>query len=242
MHCEDKRLKTIMADVRDFAAVDYALGGIDTVLHLAAMKRVDLSEENCREAASINVIGTMNLLKAFRGDTFVLMSTDKAVEPANCYGATKLVAEKLVLEQARKSNKGCRFMILRSGNIMGSTGSVLEIWKHQIEEKNEITVTNLDMQRFCTSVEEVVKLYITILDRGENGKVYLVPDGEAVVLRDLVQKAIQLYGNENTKIRVIGLRPGERMQEKMRTADEVNTIVGFEETVEAGKAGKRTEI
>jgi len=242
MYCEDKRLKIIMADVRDFAAVDYALGGIDTVLHLAAMKRVDLSEENCREATSINVIGTMNLLKAFRGDTFVLMSTDKAVEPVNCYGATKLVAEKLVLEQARKSNKGCRFMIVRLGNVMGSTGSVWEIWKHQIEENNEITVTDLDMRRFYISVEEVVKLYINVLDRGENGKVYFAPCGEAVVLRDLVQKAIQLYGNENTKIRVVGLRSGERMQEKIRRADETNTIAGFEETVEAREVGKRTEI
>jgi len=231
--CPDTRLKIEIADIRDSQAIRQALRHKDTVIHLAAMKRVDLSEAESREAASINVIGTMNVLDAFQGNTFVLMSTDKAVEPCNCYGATKLVAEKLVLERARKELNGTRFMIVRSGNINKSTGSVLDIWKNQIEANNEITVTDPNMLRYYTSIDGVVKLYIAVLERGENGKIYFTPRGEPIVLKELIEKTIKLYGNESTKVKYIGLRPGERMSEKMRTPDEINTISGFEETTVA---------
>jgi UDP-N-acetylglucosamine 4,6-dehydratase/5-epimerase len=196
------------------------------------MKRVDLCESECHEAATINVVGTMNVLDAFRGETFILMSTDKAVEPCNCYGATKLVAERMVLERAKKELNGTRYMIIRSGNIMGSTGSVLDTWKDQIEHSNEITVTNLDMLRFYTTIAGVVKLYVAVLEHGENGKLYFTPQGEPVVLRDLVAQALKLYGNEKTTIKYVGLRPGERMVERMRTPDENNVIAGFAERFE----------
>jgi UDP-N-acetylglucosamine 4,6-dehydratase len=229
MECPDKRLSIAIADLRDAQAVNQALRHKDTVIHLAAMKRVDLCEAECHEAASINVIGTMNVLDAFQGNTFIMMSTDKAVEPCNCYGATKLVGERMVIERAKKADNGNRFMIIRSGNIMGSTGSVLDIWKSQIEKHNEITVTNLDMMRFYTSIEGVVKLYLAVLNRGENGKLYFTPQGEPIVLKEFAEKALKLYGNDQTKIKYVGLRLGERMVERMRTDDETNTIAGFEE-------------
>jgi FlaA1/EpsC-like NDP-sugar epimerase len=235
MKCGDhysKRLKIIMADIRDRELMAYHMRDVETVIHLAAMKRVDLCEDQCRESVTINVMGTMNLLEFFRGETFILMSTDKAVEPVNCYGATKLVAEKLTLEEAWKKGDKARFMVIRSGNVVGSTGSVMDIWQHQISENNEITVTHPDMLRFYTSVEGVVKLYIAVLERGENGKLYFTPQGDAVVLRELAENAVKLYGDKNTRIRYIGLRQGERMMEKMRTLSEQNTVAGFEETVE----------
>jgi FlaA1/EpsC-like NDP-sugar epimerase len=228
--CPDKRLNIIMGDIRDPQAVHAALKDKDTVLHIAAMKRVDLCEEECREAASINVIGTMNLLDAFRGKTFIQMSTDKAVEPSNCYGATKLVAERMLLEKARKATGGARFMIIRSGNILGSTGSVMDIWKTQIEKYNEITVTNPDMMRFYTTVEGVAKLYLAVIERGENGKIYFTPSGEPLILRDLIATTLSKYGNDKTKVKIIGLRPGERMAEKMHSTDELDTISNFAET------------
>jgi FlaA1/EpsC-like NDP-sugar epimerase len=229
MECPDKRLNIAIADLRDAQAVNQALRHKDTVIHLGAMKRVDLCESECRESASINVIGTMNVLDAFQGETFIMMSTDKAVEPCNCYGATKLVGERLVIERAKKAADGTRFMIIRSGNIMGSTGSVLDIWKNQIQKLNEITVTDLNMLRFYTSIEGVVKLYIAVLERGENGKLYFTPQGEPMVLKAFVDKALKLYGIDRTKVKYVGLRLGERMVEKMRTPDEINTIAGFEE-------------
>ncbi len=228
---EDPRLHVILGDVRDRDAVKFYLRDTDTVIHLAALKRVDLCEMECREAVSTNVIGTMNLLDCFHGETFILMSTDKAVEPSNCYGATKLIAERMVLEQATKRNGATRYMIIRSGNVVGSTGSVMDIWRHQIEERNEITITHPDMMRFFTSVDGVVRLYIAVIEKGETGKIYFTPQGEAVLIGEMAKRAINLYGNEETKIRYIGLRPGERMMEKMRSFSESNTVAGFEETV-----------
>lgn len=230
--CASDRLKIALADIRDSEALKYIMRGMDTVIHLAAMKRVDLAEVECREAITINVIGTMNLLDAFQGEIFIQMSTDKAVEPCNCYGATKLAAEKMVLEKSRKQNNGSRYMIIRPGNIVGSTGSVMDIWKRQIAERNEITVTNPDMMRFYISVENVVKLYLAVLERGENGKIYVSPTGVPVLLKDMIEKAIRMYGNKSTKVRNIGIRPGERMEEKMYADYEQNVIPGFEERVE----------
>jgi UDP-N-acetylglucosamine 4,6-dehydratase/5-epimerase len=231
MDCPDPRLKLEMCDLRDSERVKEILHDKDTVFHLAAMKRVDLSEEKSQEAVTINVIGTLNLIKAFQGQTFIQMSTDKAVEPVNCYGATKLVAERLVLEQAHKNLPGERFMIVRAGNIMGSTGSVLDIWKHQIAERNEIAVTDLNMVRFYTKVESVADLLIAVMERGLNGKIYLTPHTDPVVLGDLVQQALRLYGNENTKVKIIGLRPGERMSEKMFGENEAQMIVPYEDII-----------
>ena len=135
------------------------------------------------------------------------------------------------MERAKKEPDNNRFMIVRSGNIMGSTGSVLDIWKNQIKQFNEITVTDIDMMRFYTSIEGVTQLYIAVLARGENGKIYFTPRGEPVVLKELLEKTLKLYGNEQTKVNYIGLRPGERMSEKMRTPDEINTVAGFGEKV-----------
>jgi|GEM_PF-328945 FlaA1/EpsC-like NDP-sugar epimerase len=229
--CPDKRLKISMTDIRDTEAVKQVLRDKDTVFHLAAMKRVDLSEVECRLAVTINVVGTMNILDAFHGKTFILMSTDKSVEPVNCYGGTKLVAERMVMERAMKAGDGERFMIIRSGNIVGSTGSVIDIWKKQIEQYNEITVTDLEMVRYYTSVEGVVKLYFAMIERGENGKIYYTPTGEPQVLKDVVDTVIKLYGNKETKVKCIGLRDGERMYEKMCTPAEKNVIGGFEQTI-----------
>ena len=183
-----------MTDIRDTEAVKQALRDKDTVFHLAAMKRVDLSEVECRLAVTINVVGTMNILDAFHGKTFILMSTDKSVEPVNCYGGTKLVAERMVMERAMKAGDGERFMIIRSGNIVGSTGSVIDIWKKQIEQYNEITVTDLEMVRYYTSVEGVVKLYFAMIERGENGKIYYTPTGDerAWKTHDLRNRTIRL--------------------------------------------------
>ena len=110
---------------------------------------------------------------------------------------------------------------------MGSTGSVIDIWKKKIEQDNEITVTDLEMIRYYTSVENVVKLYFAMIERGENGKIYFTPSGEPQVLKDVVNTVIKLYGNKDTKVKCIGLRNGERMYEKMYTPTEKNVVREF---------------
>ncbi len=226
-----ERLRIAMADIRDPFSIKRILKGMDTVVHLAAMKRVELAEAHSREAVTVNVLGTINVLDAFEGNSFVLMSTDKAVEPCNCYGATKFIAEKLVFEHGKKQSPTGRYMVLRPGNILNSTGSVLELWRHQIETNNEITITDPNMTRYLTSVDAIVRLTIAMLEKGENGKVYVIPRGKAVRVGDLAKKIIQQYGDDNTRIVVVGKRPGERMHERLRGAHERNIVCGFEDAI-----------
>jgi len=209
----NERLEPIMGDIRDVDTLRYALKEIDTVIHLAAMKHIDFCESYPLEAVTTNVIGTMNLLKLFSGNTFIGMSTDKAAGPSNCYGATKLLLERLVLEQARK-NTGRRYMAVRSGNLFGSSGSVVEKWKQQIRRSNRITVTNLEMTRFFIKVDTVVDFMIEVIEQGENGKIY-VPFQKAATLRDVAKAVIEVYGDGETTMEFIGLREGERMHEKI---------------------------
>jgi len=114
--CHSDRLMPIIGDIREVDTLKYALKDVDTVIHLAAMKHIDFCELYPSEAITINTVATMNLLKLFAGDTFIGMSTDKAIEATSCYGATKLLLEKLILEQAQK-NVGRRYMVVRSGNF-----------------------------------------------------------------------------------------------------------------------------
>ncbi len=209
----DNRLKPIIGDVRDPDSVKYAVGGIDTLIHLAAMKHIDFCDMYPSEAISTNILGTMNLLKLFDGDTFVGMSTDKAVEATGCYGATKLILERLILEQAEKNPKR-RYIVVRSGNIFGSSGSVIQKWKKQIKQNNRVTVTNLEMTRFYIDVNTLVDFIIRIINKGKTGKIY-IPFQKTASLGDLAKAMVELYGNRKTKIEVTGLRGGEKMHEHL---------------------------
>ena len=207
------RLKPIIGDIREVDTVKYALTNVDTVIHLAAMKHIDFCEMYPSEAISVNIMATMNLLKLFTGNTFIGMSTDKAVEATGCYGATKLLLERLVLEQARK-RPDCRYMVVRSGNIFGSSGSVIQRWKQQIKQSNKVTVTNLEMTRFYINVNTLVDFIIQVIERGESGKIY-IPFQKVAGLGDLAKAMIELYGNAKTKKEVTGLREGEKMHERL---------------------------
>ncbi len=211
--CADKRLIPIIGDIKDINTVKYASKNVDTIIHLAAMKHIDLCEANPSEAIDINVNGTKNLLKCFKGNTFIAMSTDKAVEPLGCYGATKLLMEKLVLERAR-SDSSRKYLVVRSGNIFGSSGSVIEKWKQQIESNNRITITDPEMTRFFTHVESLVRFMIDTIENCESGKIY-IPYQKVIKLEDLARCAIELLGNRNTEKEVMGLRKGERLDEKL---------------------------
>jgi UDP-N-acetylglucosamine 4,6-dehydratase len=218
----DKRLKPIIGDIREVDTVKHALINVDTAVHLAAMKHIDFCEMYPSEAISTNLIATMNLLKLFTGDTFVGMSTDKAVEATGCYGATKLLLERLVLEQAWR-NLDRRYMVVRSGNIFGSSGSVIQRWKQQIKQSNKVTVTNLEMTRFYINVNTLVDFIIQIIERGESGKIY-IPFQKVARLEDLAKAMMELYGNVQTKIEVTGLREGEKMHERLFSSPQKDVV------------------
>lgn len=240
--CHSDRLKPIIGDIREVDTLKYALGGVDAVIHLAAMKHIDFCESYPSEAIAINTVATMNLLKLFGGDTFIGISTDKAIEAIGCYGATKLLLEKLILEQARKNADHRRYIVVRSGNIFGSSGSVIEMWKEQIRQSNTITVTNLEMTRFFISVNTLVDFIIEIIEQGENGKIY-VPFQKTAALGDLAKAVVELYGNRGTRMEVAGLREGEGMHEKLFLPLERNIVSDLKsECSEYGERLSREEI
>jgi len=234
----DSRLKPIIGDIREVDTLGYALKDVDTVIHLAAMKHIDLCEMYPSEAVFANVIGTMNLLKLFAGETFIGMSTDKAVEATGSYGATKLLLERLVLEQARK-NPGCKYMIVRSGNIFGSSGSVIQKWKQEIKQSNRVTVTDVGMTRFFINVSELADFIIGITEQGESGKIY-VPLQKIVRLGDLAKAMIELYGDKKTKMEIVGLREGEKMHERLLLPWQKDVISDL--TTESSEKGEALSV
>lgn len=224
--CHSNRLVPIVGDIRDTDSVGYAIKGADIVIHLAAIKYIDLCEMCPIEAVAINVDGTRNVLDLFDGDTFIGMSTDKAAEATSCYGATKLIAEKLILDQAERWETK-RYMVVRGGNIFGSTGSVIEKWKRQIKQNNEIDITDIGMTRFFINVKALVDFIVTIVESGENGNIY-IPHHEVLALSDLAKAVIDLYGNQATKLNFVGARPGEKYHEVLLYDKEsaVSSLVG----------------
>jgi UDP-N-acetylglucosamine 4,6-dehydratase len=230
----DKRVTPIIGDIQDVGTLEYALIGVDAVIHLAAMKHIDFCEENPMETVDTNVLATMNLLNLFDGKIFVGMSTDKAAEARGCYGATKLLLEKLILEQA-KHHANRRYMVIRSGNIFGSTGSVIPKWLYQLKAENKIYVTDLMMTRFFIDVNTLASFIITKIENGDSGKIY-IPHQPTVKLNDLADAFRLLYGNEETKLEIIGLRKSEKMHERMYFTSEKDVVVNLGvETSEHGK-------
>ena len=211
--CPSERFRPFIGDIRNEAVLKFALKDADTVVHLAAMKYINLCELSPYEAITTNVHATTFLLDSFKGDTFISMSTDKAVESTSCYGATKLIVEKLTLAEAAK-NPGKRFMVVRSGNIFGSTGSVIENWHRQLKQNGEIIISNPEMTRFFIDVDDLAEYIITILGNGQSGKIY-IPQQGVIRIGDLAQAFIELYGNKTTQMKMVGQLQGEKTHESL---------------------------
>lgn len=224
-----KKIRFLIGDIRDFERVERAMNDIDVVFNLAAMKHVPACEYNPFEAIKTNVIGMENVIKAAidnNVESVIFTSSDKAINPSNSYGATKLLAEKLV--QAANFSKGeakTKFVAVRFGNVMGSRGSVIPFFKKQIEKNRKITVTNPEMTRFMMTLSEAVKL---IMDAGENtlgGEVFILKM-PVIKLQDLAEVVVEEtcselnIKQEEVEISTVGLRAGERMFEELMTKDE----------------------
>ena len=211
----DERVKYIIGDIRDYQAVEYEMQGADYVFHLAALKHVGICEEQPQEAIKTNIDGTLNLIHAatkLKIKKFIFASTDKAIYPSNLYGMTKGVCERLMI-QANNMTTDTDFICVRSGNIMGSSGSVLPLFIEMAKEKNEIKVTDGKMTRFFLPAKEVVKLMIKALRLGNGGEIF-IPDMPSFYIRDLAEIMIEHYGN-NGKIIEVGARAGEKLHEML---------------------------
>jgi FlaA1/EpsC-like NDP-sugar epimerase len=198
----------------------------DAVFHAAAYKHVPMSEENPIAAVENNVFGTRNLVEACLSAglrRFVLISTDKAVDPVSVYGASKMLAERIVLDAAGRASPGHEYIVLRFGNVLGSRGSILPLFKSQIEKGGPVTVTHPEAKRYFMTVPEACSLVLKTGGVGKGGMTYLLDMGEPVRIRDLAEQLIRFYGYEpskDIKIEYTGLRAGERIEERLFCAGE----------------------
>jgi len=219
----------VIGDLKDEDYMDYIMGHLraDVVFHTAAYKHVPMMEENPVAAIDNNVFGTENLIRAVinRGvKRFVHITTDKAVDPVSVYGASKLICEQLVMSAAAAADVSSNFMVVRFGNVLGSRGSIVPLFQKQIEKGGPVTITHPDMHRWFMTIPEACSLVLKAGGVGENGKLYLLDMGEPVRIRDLAEQMIRFYGFEpetDIKIEYTGLRPGERLDERLWSDNEI---------------------
>ena len=211
-------VEILTGDISDPFDSKQAMKDVKAVFHLAASKHVGLAEKQVRECIKSNTIGTMNILDCSLNEDlefFISISTDKAAQVVGVYGASKLLMERLCL-QYQELNPKCDYRIVRYGNVLYSTGSVLCKWKELIQNDKPVIVTEPKATRFFWTVDQAIDLIFNCLDNCETSKPY-VPGMKSMSIENLLETMYQKYGQKNAKqkINVIGLQPGENFHEKI---------------------------
>jgi len=225
----DDRLRFLIGDVRDLDRLKRAMHGIDVVVHAAALKQVPAAEYNPFEAVQTNIIGAENVVTAAIENHVpktVSLSTDKAVNPVNLYGATKLCAEKIFTQGNTYAAEGeelaARFSTARYGNVVGSRGSVIPLFQRQAAE-GELTITDESMTRFWITLDRTVDFVIDCLARMQGGEVF-VPRIPSMKVLDIAQALAPQASH-----RIIGVRPGEKIHEMLVTSEEARHATAFDD-------------
>jgi FlaA1/EpsC-like NDP-sugar epimerase len=214
-------LHPIIADVRDLDRLNVVFDNLQpqVVFHAAAHKHVPLMENNVEEAITNNVLGTRNIVEVSENygvEKLVMISSDKAIRPTSVMGAAKRIAELIVLDTARRSK--LRYSVVRFGNVLGSRGSVIPLFKRQIARGGPITITHPDMKRYFMTIPEAVHLVLQASTMGEGSEVFVLNMGEQVRILDLAEDLIRLSGLEpgrDVEIVFTGIRPGEKLSEEL---------------------------
>lgn len=217
------KLKFIIGDVRDRHTLEYALDKVDFVFHLAALKHVPKCEDNGWQTVSVNILGTQNVIDcgiAKRVKKIIFISTDKAVEPFNLYGITKACSEKLIVYANKYYDCPTKFICIRSGNVIGTRGSIVPLFINQIRNRNEITLTDENMTRFLLGTKDAIQLLIKATKQALGGEIFVLkmPAASNKILSKVI---IRIFGNNKTTIRKIGVRPGEKMDEVLISKNEI---------------------
>ena len=228
----DDRLRFLLGDVRDYNRLTRAFEDIDIVFHAAALKHVPIIEYNPFEAIKTNVIGSQNVIDACLEEDVekaICIGTDKAVSPLNTYGATKLLMEKLFITASnylKKERHKTKFIALRYGNVLGSSGSVIPKFINQIKNNEKITITNSNMTRFSISIDEALDFILKATEIGKGSEIF-VPKLRAYSLMDVKDALFDLLGKTDEQI--VGIRPGEKLHEILINNDEMNYCWEYQE-------------
>lgn len=227
----------LIGDVRDKERLSMAMENIDIVFHAAALKHVPACERNPFEAVKTNVQGTQNVIDcayANKVDKVIAISTDKATDPTNVMGCTKLLAEKLILASfLYKGNKRTKFCCVRFGNVLGSRGSVVPLFINQIKRGQPITITDPNMTRFIMSISQAVRLVFKSAKLMKNREIFVLKM-PVVTIKDLAQAVVEVFQKkhnvkQNISIKIIGKNGGERIHEKLLTAEESEGALELED-------------
>jgi UDP-N-acetylglucosamine 4,6-dehydratase len=219
------KLRYFLGDVRDFQRLKQATDGVDVIVHAAALKQIPAAEYNPMEAIKTNIIGAENIVNVAienRVGQVIALSTDKAANPANLYGATKLCSDKLMVAgNILAGSRITRFAVVRYGNVLGSRGSVIPFFKEQ-EANGSLPITDAEMTRFWLTIEEGVKFVLDSLERMKGGEIFVpkIPSFKVIDVAEVVSPGIPL--------RIIGIRPGEKLHEVMITEDDSNYTLEFD--------------
>ncbi|AAB99064.1 TPA: polysaccharide biosynthesis protein [Methanocaldococcus jannaschii] len=233
-----EKIRCFIGDVRDKDRLKRAIEEVDVVFHAAALKHVPLCEYNPFEAVKTNVIGTQNLIEVAMDEEvekFITISTDKAVNPVNVMGATKLLAERLTISaNLYKGKRKTAFSVVRFGNVLNSRGSILPLLKEQIKKGGPVTLTHPDMTRFIMSINEAVKLVLKACYLAKGGEIFILKM-PSVRIKDLIEVVIEElapkygYKPEDIEIKIIGKRPGEKLYEELIIEEEIYNLEELED-------------
>ena len=221
---KDDRLRFFLGDVRDLPRLNKAVEGVDFVFHAAALKHVPKIEYNPFEAIKTNILGSENVINScltHNVEKAVCISTDKAVSPLNIYGATKLLMEKLFVTANNyldREKYRSKFFAVRYGNVLGSSGSVIPLFIKQIKSKKKISITDASMTRFSITMDEALDFIFHATELGMGSEVF-VPKLRAYSLPDVKEALFEML--ENTGEEIIGIRPGEKLNEILINSEEI---------------------
>ena len=222
----DSRLQFFLGDVRDYQRLLQIMRGVDFVIHAAAMKQIPASEINPIEAIKTNIIGAENIVSASIQSgvkKIIALSTDKAANPANLYGATKLCSDKLMISgNTSPGNTATKFSVVRYGNVLGSRGSVIPFFKEK-SSTGVIPITDIEMTRFWITIEDGVDFVLKSIERMQGGEIF-VPKIPSFKVADVAKVVAP-----DAKTEIIGIRPGEKLHEVMITEDDSFYTLEFDD-------------